>query len=164
MANMSRCPATTSPLADKYRLRQARGIAGSLDPKPGYVWDPTRQDPGSDGWGRYPKSGRALVFVFPNCKDGRVVADIVKLQKGHTEGYEPNITDKIIELAVSAKGGKIATGSWTSAAASAAAERTLRLSGLRRGSRVSRQAALSPAVAQILAAILRPSDRRKLSQ
>jgi hypothetical protein len=36
----------------------------------------------------------------------------VKLQKGHTEGYEPNVTDKIIELAVSAKGGKIANGSW----------------------------------------------------
>lgn len=84
-----------------------------IDPKPGYVWDPTRQDPGADGWGRYPKSGRAQVFVFPNCRDGRVVADIVKLQKGHTEGYEPNITDKIIELAVSAKGGKIATGSWS---------------------------------------------------
>jgi hypothetical protein len=38
---------------------------------------------------------------------------VVQLQKGHTEGYEPNITDKIIELAVSAKGGKIAAGSWT---------------------------------------------------
>jgi hypothetical protein len=61
----------------------------------------------------YPRSGRALVYVFPHCKDGRVVADVVKMQKGHTEGYEPNVTDKIIELAVSAKGGKIATGSWT---------------------------------------------------
>jgi hypothetical protein len=35
------------------------------------------------------------------------------VQKGHTEGYEPNITDAIIGLAVSAKGGKIAGGSWT---------------------------------------------------
>jgi hypothetical protein len=50
--------------------------------------------------------------VFPNCKDGRIVADVVKMQKGHTEGYEPNVTDKIIELALSAKGGKISTGSW----------------------------------------------------
>ena len=41
------------------------------------------------------------------------VADVVKIAKGHTEGYEPNITDKIIELAVSAKGGKIANGAWT---------------------------------------------------
>ncbi|HJW39711.1 MAG TPA: hypothetical protein VJ476_00615 [Rhizomicrobium sp.] len=37
----------------------------------------------------------------------------MRLQKGHTEGYEPNITDRIIELALSAKGGKISGGSWT---------------------------------------------------
>jgi hypothetical protein len=106
-------PADTSPLADKFSCGKREELPEVLDPKPGYVWDPTRQDPGSDGWGRYPKSGRALVYVFPHCKDGRVVADVVKMQKGHTEGYEPNITDKIVELAVSAKGGKIASGTWT---------------------------------------------------
>jgi hypothetical protein len=42
-----------------------------------------------------------------------VVADVVRISKGHTEGYEPNITDAIIALAVSARGGKIANGSWT---------------------------------------------------
>lgn len=106
-------PADTSPLAEKYACSAREELPEVIDPKPGYVWDPTRQDPGSDGWGHYPKSGRALVYVFPHCKDGRVVADVVKKQKGHTEGYEPNITDKIIELAISAKGGKIASGSWT---------------------------------------------------
>ena len=106
-------PAETSPLADKYSCGKRVQLPDVIDPKPGYVWDPTRQDPGTDGWGHYPKSGRALVYQFPNCKDGRVIADVVKLQKGHTEGYEPNITDKLIELAVSAKGGKIASGSWT---------------------------------------------------
>jgi hypothetical protein len=84
-----------------------------IDPKQGYVWDSTRQDPGTDGWGHYPKSGRAKVYQYPNCKDKRVVADVVRLQKGHTEGLEPNVTSKLIELAVSAKGGKIANGSWT---------------------------------------------------
>ncbi len=83
-----------------------------VDPKPGYVWDATRQDPGTDGWGHYPRSGRAQVYVYPGCKDGRVVADVVRLQKGHTEGLEPNVTEKLISLAVSAKGGKIAKGSW----------------------------------------------------
>jgi pimeloyl-ACP methyl ester carboxylesterase len=106
-------PADTSPLADKFACGKREEQPEVIDPKPGYVWDPTRQDPGSDGWGHYPKSGRAQVYVFPHCKDGRLVADVVKKQKGHTEGYEPNITDKIIELAVSAKGGKIASGSWT---------------------------------------------------
>ena len=106
-------PTETSPLADKYSCKARVQLPDVLDPKAGYVWDSTRQDPGTDGWGGYPKSGRSLVYQFPKCKDGRVVADVVKLQKGHTEGYEPNITDKIIELAVSAKGGKIAKGSWT---------------------------------------------------
>ncbi|HEY5072259.1 MAG TPA: alpha/beta hydrolase [Caulobacteraceae bacterium] len=106
-------PAPSSPLADKYGCGPRVELPDVIDPKPGYVWDPTRQDPGADGWGHYPKSGRALVYQFPGCRDGRVVADIVKLQKGHTEGYEPNITDAILGLAVSAKGGKIAAGSWT---------------------------------------------------
>jgi len=106
-------PGETSPLAEKYECDARMELPEVIDPKPGYVWDSSRQDPGSDGWGHYPRSGRAKVYQFPNCKDDRVVADIVKLQKGHTEGYEPNITDKIIEMAVSAKGGKIAQGSWT---------------------------------------------------
>jgi hypothetical protein len=106
-------PEATSPLADKFGCGARAQLPDVIDPKQGYVWDSTRQDPGTDGWGHYPKSGRAQVYQFPNCKDGRVVADIVKMQKGHTEGYEPNVTDKIMELAVSAKGGKIAKGSWT---------------------------------------------------
>jgi hypothetical protein len=35
------------------------------------------------------------------------------MMKGHTEGLEPNVTAKLIELAVSSRGGKIAKGSWT---------------------------------------------------
>jgi hypothetical protein len=106
-------PAATSPLADKYGCGARVQLPDVIDPKPGYVFDATRQDPGTDGWGHYPKSGRALVYQFPGCKDGRVVADVVKIAKGHTEGYEPNVTDKIIGLAVSARGGKIATGTWS---------------------------------------------------
>jgi hypothetical protein len=106
-------PAATSPLADKFGCAARVELPDVIDPKQGYVWDATRQDPGTDGWGHFPKSGRSKVYQFPNCKDGRVVADVVKMQKGHTEGYEPNVTDKLIELAVSAKGGKIANGAWT---------------------------------------------------
>jgi pimeloyl-ACP methyl ester carboxylesterase len=106
-------PGETSPLATKFGCGPRRQEADVIDPKPGYVWDATRQDPGSDGWGHYPKSGRAFVYEFPNCRDGRVVADVVRLQKGHTEGLEPNVTAKLIELAVSARGVKIANGSWS---------------------------------------------------
>ena len=105
-------PAATSPLADKFGCAARVELPDVIDPKPGYVWDASRQDPGSDGWGHYPRSGRAQVYNFPNCKDGRVVADVVKIAKGHTEGYEPNVTDAIIAMAVKAKGGKIAHGSW----------------------------------------------------
>jgi pimeloyl-ACP methyl ester carboxylesterase len=105
-------PDAASPLADKFSCQPRRKEEDVVDPKPGYVWDATRQDPGSDGWGHYPRSGRAQVYVYPGCKGGRVVADVVRLQKGHTEGLEPNVTEKLISLAVSAKGGKIANGGW----------------------------------------------------
>ena len=106
-------PAETSPLADKFGCGPRRKEDDVVDPKAGYVWDASRQDPGTDGWGHYPRSGRAQVYIFPNCKDGRVVADVIRLQKGHTEGLEPNVTDKLIQLATSAKGGKIRNGAWT---------------------------------------------------
>ena len=106
-------PGEESPLAEKYACDARVEHEEVLDPKAGYVWDATRQDPGSDGWGHYPRSGRAKVYEYPNCKDGRAVADIVKLKKGHTEGYEPNVTDKMIEIALKAKGGKIKSGKWT---------------------------------------------------
>jgi hypothetical protein len=113
-------PADTSPLADKFGCGKRVKQANVIDPKAGYVWDATRQDPGTDGWGHYPRSGQAEVYVFPGCKGGRVVADVVRLQKGHTEGLEPNVTDKLIELATSASGGKIAKGAWTPPAPPAA--------------------------------------------
>lgn len=105
-------PEAASPLADKFGCQPRAQLDDVLDPKAGYVWDPTRQDPGTRGWGGYPKSGRSEVYVYPDCEDGRVVADVVKLQKGHTEGYEPNITEALVRLALSAQGGKIAAGSW----------------------------------------------------
>jgi hypothetical protein len=99
-------------MAERFGCKPRRKEEDVTDPKAGYVWDSTRQDPGTDGWGHYPRSGRAVVWVYPDCKDGRVVADVSRLQKGHTEGLEPNVTDKLIQLAVSARGGKIRNGSW----------------------------------------------------
>jgi hypothetical protein len=46
-------------------------------------------------------------MVYPHCKNGRVVADIVRLDKGHTEGLEPRITDQILSMIASARGGKL---------------------------------------------------------
>jgi len=54
--------------------------------------------------------GTAQVFVYPNCRDGRVVADVVRIDKGHTEGNEPEVTKELVRLMVSARGGKIRRG------------------------------------------------------
>jgi hypothetical protein len=78
-----------------------------VDTKAGYVYDGSRQNPPVPAWGLLPGPGKAMVFQYPNCKDGRVVADVVRVDKGHTEGLEPNVTEALVKLMLSAKGGKI---------------------------------------------------------
>jgi hypothetical protein len=46
------------------------------------------------------------MWVYPGAKDGRVIADVVRLGKGHTEGLEPKVTEALVQLIVSAPGGK----------------------------------------------------------
>jgi len=78
-----------------------------VDTKAGYVYDRTRQDPPTPAWGLLPRPGKAVVFEYPKCKDNRVVVDVVRLDKGHTEGLEPNVTEALVKLIVAAPGGKI---------------------------------------------------------
>jgi hypothetical protein len=78
-----------------------------VDSKAGYIYDSTRQNPPNPIWGRTPRPGKAQIFVYPNCEKGLIVADIIRLDKGHTEGFEPQITEQIIKMMLSAKGGKI---------------------------------------------------------
>ena len=76
-----------------------------VDTSPGWVTDSGRS--GYPVWGREARPGTAEVFEYPDCADGRVVADVVRLDKGHTEGLEPHITERLVQLMVSARGGKI---------------------------------------------------------
>jgi hypothetical protein len=39
-----------------------------------------------------------------------VVADVVRLEKGHTEGLEPNISEALVKLMLSSRGGKMQQG------------------------------------------------------
>ena len=103
----------TSTWADKYGCTSRAPAREVADGKQGYVWDSSRQNPGSDQWGRYPKPGKAQVMAYPGCKGGMVVADVIRLSKGHTEGLEPNITEEIVKLAASAPSGKIRKSDWT---------------------------------------------------
>ena len=79
-----------------------------VDKKAGYV-TATDQSRGPS-WGTTARPGTAQVYQFGTCKDGRVVADVIRMEKGHTEGLEPNVTQKILDLMMSAKGGKISGG------------------------------------------------------
>ena len=81
-----------------------------VDTKAGYVYDRTRQNPGTKQWGLLPRPGVANVFVYSKCRDDRVVADVVRVDKGHTEGLEPRITEELVKLMLSARGGKILAG------------------------------------------------------
>lgn len=93
--------------AAKYSCGPRRKPEEIVDAKAGYVFDSTRQNPPNPAWGLLPAPGNAQVYVYPGCKDGRVVADVVRMDKGHTEGLEPNITEELVKLMLSAKGGKL---------------------------------------------------------
>ncbi|HEY8571985.1 alpha/beta hydrolase [Phenylobacterium sp.] len=96
----------TSEWAKKYGCGPRVKRRDVVDTTPGYVYDTSRQDPATKSWGRLPKGGKAEVFVYPNCRDGRVVADVVRIDKGHTEGLEPKVTEEIVKLMLSARRGR----------------------------------------------------------
>src|SRR5262245_581416 len=106
----------TSEWAKKYSCGPRLAPREIDDAKAGYVFDSTRLNLLRPGWGLLPAPGKAQVFVHPDCKDGRVVADVVRLEKGHTEGLEPRVTEELIKLMLSAKGGKLQQATTAAAA------------------------------------------------
>jgi len=96
---------TTSPWAEKYSCGARIRAEDVVDTEAGWVYDSARA--GYPVWGMKARPGTAQVYVYPDCDDGRVVADVVRLDKGHTEGLEPRVTERIIQLMVSAPGGKL---------------------------------------------------------
>src|SRR5262245_29987085 len=97
----------TSEWAKKYSCGPRLAPREIEDAKAGYVFDSTRLNLLRPGWGLLPAPGKAQVFTYPDCKDGRVVADVVRLDKGHTEGLEPKVTEELIKLMLSSQGGKL---------------------------------------------------------
>lgn len=93
----------TSEWAAKYGCGPKARREDIVDTTAGYVYDAGRQDPATKAWGRLPGPGKAQVFVYPNCKDGRVVADVMRIDKGHTEGLEPKVTEELVKLMLSAR-------------------------------------------------------------
>ena len=95
---------STSPLAEQFGCGPRVEQKDVVDDQPGYVWDYARQ--GYPVWGMKARPGTAHVWVYPKCQGGRLVADVERLDKGHTEGLEPHVTEAIIKLIVAAPGGK----------------------------------------------------------
>lgn len=94
----------TSPLAERFGCTARVRREDIVDDKPGYVWDYQRA--GYKVWGTKARPGVAQAWVYDQCRDGRVVADVVRLDKGHTEGLEPKVTEELVKLMVRAKGGQ----------------------------------------------------------
>ena len=95
----------TSPWATKYGCAARVKRPDLVDAKAGYV-TATDQSRGPS-WGRFARPGRAEAWVYPNCRNGKVVADFVRIDKGHTEGLEPVVMEEIVKLIATAPGGKI---------------------------------------------------------
>ena len=78
-----------------------------VDTNAGHVYDSTRQNPPNPPWGLLPAPGKTEAYIYPDCRDGLFVADVVRLGKGHTEGLESKVTEELVKLMLSAKGGKM---------------------------------------------------------
>ena len=96
----------SSPWAVRYGAGPRTRLPDVVDTEPGRVHDDRWRGRASPAWGGPPRPGTAQVFVYPRGRDGRVIADVVRLGKGHTEGLEPRITEELVKLMVAAPGGK----------------------------------------------------------
>lgn len=99
----------TSPWAEKYGAGARQRLADVVDTEPGQIFDQSRDGYSTKAWGLKPRPGTAEVYLYPNARDGRVIADVVRLDKGHTEGLEPHVTEELIRLLVQETGGKLAS-------------------------------------------------------
>lgn len=100
----------TSSLAARHNCGARVQRPDVVDSEAGYVHDSGHQNPASREWGRLPRGGVSQIFEYPDCDGGRVVADVVRIDKGHTEGLEPRIVEAIVAMMAAADGGKIRAG------------------------------------------------------
>ena len=104
----------TSPLAEKYGAGPRERRPDVVDTEPGKIHDTLRESYSTKAWGLKPRPGTAQVYVYPGALRGRVIADVVRMDKGHTEGLEPVVTEELVKLIVSSAGGKARTATSSS--------------------------------------------------
>jgi hypothetical protein len=98
-------PVSTS-WSEKYGCGTRVRLDDIVDEKAGYVYDSATDTTPNPRRGGRPAPGTAQVYDFPNCNDGRVVATVIRMEKAHAEGLEPKVTEALLEMMLSAKGGK----------------------------------------------------------
>jgi len=96
-----------SPLAERYGAGPKELLEEVVDEEPGRIHDTRWEGRFKRSWGREARPGRARIYVYPNAAGGRLIADVVRLDKGHTEGLEPRITERLVQLMLQAPGGKL---------------------------------------------------------
>ena len=94
----------TSPWAERLGAGPRQRRPDVVDTEPGGIHDTLSEGRSTPAWGLLPRPGTAEVYVYPDADGGRVIADVVRLDKGHTEGLEPHITATLVDLMVSAPG------------------------------------------------------------
>jgi hypothetical protein len=97
----------TSPWAERYGAGKRERMPDVVDTVAGQIYDTGRDGYSTKEWGLKPGPGTAQMWTYPNARDGRVIADVVRLNKGHTEGLEPKVVEEIIKLVVKEPGGKV---------------------------------------------------------
>lgn len=95
-----------SPWAEKYGAGSRVRLDDIVDEEPGQIYDGLSDGRSNPGWGLRPRPGTAEVYVYPDARDGWVIADVIRLDKGHTEGLEPRVTEALVRMMVEAPGGK----------------------------------------------------------
>jgi hypothetical protein len=96
----------TSPWAERFGGGRRVRRDDLVDDEPGRIHD-TRPGRATRAWGGPPRPGTAEVYVYPELEGGRVVADVLRKDKGHTEGLEPRVVRTLVELMAAAPGGKL---------------------------------------------------------
>jgi pimeloyl-ACP methyl ester carboxylesterase len=96
----------SSPWAEKCGAGPRVRMPDIVDTEPGKIYDTLREGNSTPAWGLLPRPGAAEVYRYPNAREGRVIADVVRIDKGHTEGLEPKVTEELIRMIVAAPGGK----------------------------------------------------------
>jgi hypothetical protein len=99
-----------SPMAERYGCGPRVRRPDIVDEQKGYVTGASPGRPAS--WGREARPGTAQVYEYPNCAGGRIVADVLRMDKGHTEGLEPRVTEALVRMMAAAPGGKIRASSY----------------------------------------------------